>query len=118
MAEQQERDDVNARRNSGQNTNNNLPGYSNNQAWAQYWQYYYSYYMHYYTSYYYAALCQNSAGFIGPSSSANVQTPIAQLNGARIPQNNQADFRQGLINGGLFRLVDLTPRNLPPERTY
>ena len=113
MAEQQQAVDVNAGQNSDQNTNNNLPDYSNNQAWAQYWQYYYSYYMYYYTSYYYTALCQNSGNFVGPGLSANVQPPTPQLNGARVLQNDQ-----GLTHGGLFRLVDLTPRNLPQERMY
>ena len=117
MAEQQERVDVNTGQNNERNTNTSVPDYSNNQAWTQYWQYYYSYYMYYYTSYYYMALCQNSAGFVGPSA-VNVQPTTAQLNGARVHPNNQPDLRQRLFNGSLFGVVNLGQRVQPEERMY
>ena len=113
MAEQEGRVNVNTRENNEQNTNANVPDYSNHQAWTQYWQYYYSYYMQYYTFYYYMALCQNSAGFVGPSA-MNVQPTAAQLNGARV----HPDFRQRLLNGGFFGAGDLGQRNQPQERMY
>ena len=66
------------------------------------------------------ALCQNSAGFAvaNPNSVGHAQRTTAELNGSRVQRNNQPEPRDALVNGGIFRVVDLRPRNQPVERMY
>ena len=117
MAEQQEQVEVNRGENV-QNTNYNLPDYSNYQ---QYMHYYYSYYMYYYNFYYYMLLCQNNAGFMGNVPQPLHQPtaiPTAQLNGARVQPNYQPNFGRRLFDGSLFRVFAVERRTEPEERMY